>query len=117
MEIDTTVDNDIVLSKVFNAVLIRTSSGTFAICERDGGIYIMENGKKIYNSNDRFRLVEGKSPVDRLSPVNSLPDPEPMKEKVKCGMTCRYNEEGYCTDRCVIAAFNNGKQIGMNKKV
>lgn len=45
MKIIVNENNDIQFEEVFLPIVVRTDVGDFGICQRDGGIEIMRNGK------------------------------------------------------------------------
>jgi len=51
MKIDVSENGSIVLSDVFNAVVIATDQGEFGVAQRDGGIEVMHKGELVYSSN------------------------------------------------------------------
>lgn len=42
---------EMVFEDVFNAIVIKTDSGDFGICQRDFGIVVMKDGKEVFNSD------------------------------------------------------------------
>lgn len=50
MKINVSENGSIVLSDVFNAVIIATDEGEFGVAQRDGGIEVMHKGIMVYSS-------------------------------------------------------------------
>ena len=50
MEIEVDEDGEILLSKVYVGIGIKTDTGTFGICQRDGGIEVLKDGKPVWSS-------------------------------------------------------------------
>ena len=51
MEITTNESGEIVLSNVFNSVVIETENGSFGVCERDGNLNVVVDGRTIWSSD------------------------------------------------------------------
>ena len=56
MKLEVNENGEIVLGDVFNPVVVTTPNGDFGICQRDGGIEVVQNGKVIFSSNDYERM-------------------------------------------------------------
>ncbi|KKM06433.1 hypothetical protein LCGC14_1743970 [marine sediment metagenome] len=50
MKVSVNEEYLIVLREIFNPIVISSPSGDFGICQRDGGIEIVKNGKIIFSS-------------------------------------------------------------------
>jgi len=61
MKIHVSENGSIVLSDVFNAIVIATDQGEFGVAQRDGGIEVMHKGELVYSSNPPTSsyIVEG----------------------------------------------------------
>jgi len=44
-------DGEIEFEDVFNAIVVKTPAGRYGICQRDGGIEIVQNHKRVFNSD------------------------------------------------------------------
>ena len=61
MRIGVNADGEIVLSNVYNAVVIHTPQASFGVAQRDGGLEVMRDGKVVYNSLHQHRDEDGQS--------------------------------------------------------
>lgn len=50
MKIVVNADRNLMLEDVFEPIVIRTVTGDFAVCQRDGGIEVSRNGTLVYQS-------------------------------------------------------------------
>ena len=62
MKIHVDENDKIVLSEVFTTVVIRTPEGDFGVCQRDGGIEIVLDGKLVFAYPKHCPLCSQPSP-------------------------------------------------------
>ncbi len=59
MRIDVNQKGDVVLTDVFNGIIIRTDDGDFGVSQRDDGIEITHKGNLVWHSGPSRAIGEG----------------------------------------------------------
>lgn len=50
MKLEVNEKGELIFEDVFNAIGIKTETGCFGICQRDGGIEVVKDGKTLWSS-------------------------------------------------------------------